>query len=273
MPARRLQGPRPPPALIATVALLLAALASWATPPSEAVAGTIHTGLSSAELESLDRLQRELEQLKHRIQGMEGKLKDSANARKSADQARMQAERRLAKAIQDAEQTSADLQSLKATSSALEQELSLREDRIKQLDADLKTARRTSGDLQDRLTNLQNRTPITDGGLLSETLARQASADAAARLLQARKHSKDSDPAEAAHRIRTAEIDLRHHQRRLAMVIDAQSLYQVRANDTLAQISNRFYRSGSPWRPLFEANRHVLANPDRLEPGVTLVIP
>jgi len=51
--------------------------------------------------------------------------------------------------------------------------------------------------------------------------------------------------------------------------------YKVRTNDTLIRIARRFYGSGSErlWRRIYEANKQVLADPDRLAPGQELVIP
>ncbi|MGB2937466.1 MAG: LysM peptidoglycan-binding domain-containing protein [Phycisphaerae bacterium] len=51
--------------------------------------------------------------------------------------------------------------------------------------------------------------------------------------------------------------------------------YKVRTNDTLIRIARRFYGSGSErlWRRVYEANKQVLADPDRLAPGQELVIP
>ena len=53
----------------------------------------------------------------------------------------------------------------------------------------------------------------------------------------------------------------------------ARSVYRVRPADTLAQIGSRFYGNGTQWRAIYEANRNVLPDPDRLTPGMTLVIP
>jgi len=51
--------------------------------------------------------------------------------------------------------------------------------------------------------------------------------------------------------------------------------YKVRANDTLIRIARRFYGSDGErlWRRIYEANKQVLADPDRLAPGQELVIP
>ena len=130
-----------------------------------------------------------LEELQHRIQGMEGKLRESALARKNADQARMEAERRLAENMQA-------LEALRAAHAELEQRLS-----------DCESARTQ----------------------LVETLQQSGTANRA--------------------------------------------LYQVRPGDNLAAISLRFYGHADQWRAIFEANRALLDDPDRLTPGMTLVIP
>lgn len=130
-----------------------------------------------------------LEELQHRLQGMEGKLRDSALARKSADQARMEAERRLAESLQT-----------------------------------LETLRAAQAELEQRLSHCESaRTQLT------EALQRQGTAD--------------------------------------------RVLYEVRPSDNLASISRRFYGRADQWHAIFAANRHLLADPDWLTPGMTLVIP
>lgn len=129
------------------------------------------------------------DELQHRIQGMEGKLRESALARKSADQARMEAERRLAESLQA-------LEELRIAHAELERRLS-----------DCESARTQ----------------------LAEELQRQGTTN--------------------------------------------RTLYQVRPSDNLASISLRFYGRADQWRAIFEANRHLLDDPDRLTPGMTLLIP
>jgi len=51
------------------------------------------------------------------------------------------------------------------------------------------------------------------------------------------------------------------------------AVYLVRAEDTLSRISAKVYGNPNAWRRIFEANRDVLATPDELAPGMTLVIP
>jgi nucleoid-associated protein YgaU len=51
--------------------------------------------------------------------------------------------------------------------------------------------------------------------------------------------------------------------------------YVVRANDSLVLIARRFYGAQGDrlWRRIYDANRSVLSDPDRLRPGQELVIP
>lgn len=67
--------------------------------------------------------QVELQDLRQRIQGMEGKLRESAAARKAADQARMEAERHLAEAAQDMARLKAEVNLLRDANLALEMRL------------------------------------------------------------------------------------------------------------------------------------------------------
>jgi nucleoid-associated protein YgaU len=53
----------------------------------------------------------------------------------------------------------------------------------------------------------------------------------------------------------------------------ARAIYRVRPSDTLGGIGMRFYGDSTRWREIYEANRQVLPDPNRLTPGVTLVIP
>jgi nucleoid-associated protein YgaU len=74
-------------------------------------------------------LEVQVEQLTQRIQGMEGKLRESAAARKTADQARMEAERRLAEGAQELGRLRAEVSLLQDAIGALELRLRRAEER------------------------------------------------------------------------------------------------------------------------------------------------
>jgi LysM repeat protein len=49
--------------------------------------------------------------------------------------------------------------------------------------------------------------------------------------------------------------------------------YVVREGDTLASISRKFYKSSGRWKKIRDANKHVIDDPAKLKPGMTLTIP
>ena len=49
--------------------------------------------------------------------------------------------------------------------------------------------------------------------------------------------------------------------------------YTVKPGDTLSAIAREFYGSGSKYMKIFNANTHILDNPDRIKPGQVLNIP
>jgi nucleoid-associated protein YgaU len=227
----------------------------------------------SADREPTIAADAELEAMTLRLLGMEGKLKESAHARKSADQARMEAERRLAEGSQEIERLNGEVQRLKEALLELERTLSERDRQLSELDARRLSLTTAHEALERRFEALRARVPRPDGGTLDAEQARQAARDAYVELretLRARETPRDATADQA---VTAAETLLHRHQLTLARVLDAQGAYRVRPNDSLALISSRCYGDSSRWRALFEANRHVLEDPNQLMPGVTLVIP
>jgi len=49
--------------------------------------------------------------------------------------------------------------------------------------------------------------------------------------------------------------------------------YTVSSGDTLSKIAKQFYNDGNQWPRIFDANRDILSNPDRIFPGQHLRIP
>jgi nucleoid-associated protein YgaU len=49
--------------------------------------------------------------------------------------------------------------------------------------------------------------------------------------------------------------------------------YVVEKNDTLQKISKKFYGTYSKWPQIYEANKTVITNPNRIKEGVVLQIP
>jgi nucleoid-associated protein YgaU len=49
--------------------------------------------------------------------------------------------------------------------------------------------------------------------------------------------------------------------------------YTVQSGDTLSKVAQQFYGSGKEYMKIFEANRNVLSDPNKIQPGQELVIP
>jgi nucleoid-associated protein YgaU len=49
--------------------------------------------------------------------------------------------------------------------------------------------------------------------------------------------------------------------------------YTVVAGDSLSKIAKRHYGNANDWKKIFEANRDILKDPDKIFPGQTLKLP
>ena len=49
--------------------------------------------------------------------------------------------------------------------------------------------------------------------------------------------------------------------------------YTVQKDDTLQKISKKFYDSFSQWPKIYEVNKDVIDDPDRIKPGIVIQIP
>ncbi|WP_240600272.1 LysM peptidoglycan-binding domain-containing protein [Solilutibacter silvestris] len=49
--------------------------------------------------------------------------------------------------------------------------------------------------------------------------------------------------------------------------------YTVKSGDTLSAIAKQFYGSANKYNVIFEANRDILDDPNKIKPGQTLKIP
>lgn len=52
-----------------------------------------------------------------------------------------------------------------------------------------------------------------------------------------------------------------------------EQIYEIRKGDTLSAIAQTHYGKASEWHRLFEANREIIDDPDRIYPGQKIVIP
>jgi nucleoid-associated protein YgaU len=55
--------------------------------------------------------------------------------------------------------------------------------------------------------------------------------------------------------------------------IKTQKFHIVRKNQTLSAISQKYYGSANKWKKIFDANRDLIKNANKLQPGMKLIIP
>ncbi|GEM_PF-4024458 len=124
------------------------------------------------------------------------------------------------------------------------------------------------------LAALRARVPKAEGGDLELQDLKAAATQASEALTQAfkakhrRKAAADADANYAKARAALANL-----QFQIARSEGGSGIYRVHRHDTLASIARWYFGQSGTWQPLYEANRHVLQNPNRLIPGVTLIIP
>ena len=124
------------------------------------------------------------------------------------------------------------------------------------------------------LEALRARLPPDEGGTLDLAAARAAAGEQAQALREANQamNRRGADRAALQATLDQAITQL-HREQSLVNRIQGGTLYQVRTGDTLAIIAARLLGDTNQWPLVFEANRHVLENPDRVWPGTTLIVP
>jgi nucleoid-associated protein YgaU len=53
----------------------------------------------------------------------------------------------------------------------------------------------------------------------------------------------------------------------------ATKVYEVKSGDSLSKIAKREYGDANAWKAIFEANKDILKDPDKIYPGQKLKIP
>jgi nucleoid-associated protein YgaU len=128
-------------------------------------------------------------------------------------------------------------------------------------------------ELRERVDALRARLPATEGGSLTPEAARRRAEQDAAALAERVEHARGLDNPHLWREVRDAENALHHSQFVLARADNARTVYRVRPGDSLAAVSRMFYGTAERWTELYDANRHVIADPQALLPGITLVVP
>lgn len=155
----------------------------------------------------------------------------------------------------------------------LEQQLAQREAQIERLQAAESRRTEAKRQLESRLEELRARLPAPEGGSVTAAQARAQARAAAETLERLISEGQGVNNPQLWQQIRETENALHRNQYLLARAEGDRTVYRVRPGDSLARISVLVYGSDEAWQKLFEANRHLLDDPDSVLPGLTLVIP
>lgn len=248
-------------------------------------------GALELQLELLERKQADLEAqaaevapLQRQLSATQAALQraqdDAAAMREQIEQLRQQRQSEAQK--HTAQLTAAELRlrehkdrlgSVDAQIQRLEQQLEQREAQIERLQS--AEARRTEAkhELEERLEELRSRLPTPEGGTLTPAEARARAREDAETLERLILEGQGVTNPRLWQQIRETENALHRNQYLLARAEGDRTVYRVRPGDSLQQISAIVYGDDQAWARIFEANRHLLDDPDRVLPGLTLVIP
>jgi nucleoid-associated protein YgaU len=154
-----------------------------------------------------------------------------------------------------------------------ERQLSDQTRRLSAVEMQAATAEKERDAATAKLNAALGKLSVRDGGTRTAELARTTAAEAGSAFVAATERARKQPSDETKAALRDAATVLQQAQYDVAVAIDARGVYRLREEDTLGMVSGRFYGTGNKWPLIYEANQHVLANPDRMFPGMTLVVP
>jgi nucleoid-associated protein YgaU len=146
-------------------------------------------------------------------------------------------------------------------------------ERQKVLEVEKRALQREAKSLRDDLESLRRQSPAGTGDTVAPEQLKQEAAERANALRELYVKRGQIDEATWKESRARLEAELRDRQYLLAQSLSAQSVYRVTRADNLGKISRKVYGKALRWPEIFDANRHLLEDPDRLFPGMTLVIP
>lgn len=243
------------------------------------------------QLDELDRKHAELQERAARVAPLERQLNASQTAAERAE-ARAEAlreeieqlkqQRDSAAQEHSAQLTAAELRlrehkdrlgGVEARIQHLEQQLAQREAHIERLRTADERHTEAKQRLETRLDELRARLPVPEGGTVTAEQVRDQAQQQAETLERLIRGGQGINNPQLRARIRAAEHELHDSQSLLARTQGSRTVYRVRPGDTIGRISAIVYGEAQGWQRIFEANRHLLDDPDQVLPGFTLVIP
>jgi len=232
------------------------------------------TADSDATRQQLEAAQNELATAREALAAMTGE-RDQLNSRlMSSEELGVTLEKRLSDTQGALDGQRAETARLDSDANQLKQQNAALESDLAALRAQLQREQEAGDRLRSDLTTLKAGLPSELGG--SASLGQlQAEAAGIAKQMRNMHRTLRRQPGNVALRaeFEAAAQRLRERQLLIAGETGAVGLYRLRPEDTLAAVALRFLGDGNRWDRIYQANRHILNDPDRLIEGLTLVLP
>ncbi|SFU35077.1 LysM peptidoglycan-binding domain-containing protein [Halomonas korlensis] len=173
------------------------------------------------------------------------------------------------------EASDVELAEVRSERDELDAELSQVRTERNELDAELAEVRSdTVTPLQTEVEQLRALLPASEGGELDLDSAQAAASKQASRLHTAhealRRSRSDADDPQAEYDAIVS--DLRREQS-LVTRVQGGTIYTVESGETLGNVARRYYGDARRWPTIYQANQHIIENPDRVVPGLTVILP
>jgi len=152
-------------------------------------------------------------------------------------------------------------------------QLDAKEAEIADLHGQIGELQATLGRTESELQTIREQIPVAAGGSLTADQLRQKAAEQMQALQEHDKKRGEMDEAQWKERRAELKQAVYDEQLNLAQSLSAQGVHRVQRDDTLAGISHEAYGRSNRWNEIFEVNRHLLDDADRVFPGMTLIIP
>ncbi|MCP3868285.1 MAG: hypothetical protein GY703_09375 [Gammaproteobacteria bacterium] len=172
------------------------------------------------------------------------------------------------------DQTRAQLKMAIAERNQMGEQLTESQAQVATLRESVETLESSSSGMRKEIDTLQAMLPQSLGGDASLQSLQEPAGQLAAELVDISRALRraPNDPELIGKRDAVAK-QLSRQQLLIASATGADGVYQLQANDTLGIVARRVYGNAGQWPEIYEANSHILKNPDLVVPEMTLITP
>ncbi|SEH05901.1 LysM peptidoglycan-binding domain-containing protein [Candidatus Venteria ishoeyi] len=215
----------------------------------------------------INRLQATKQKLEQNLASVEKAQSSATEKLSSLEQALSEQKTQASKLNVDLEKTQGKLTQAQGKLTQAQGELTQAQSALTQAQGEQQQLQNQLTQAQSQVTSLRAKLPISEGGTADPEAYRQKAASTVKHYVQLRRQKQDKSVQQAALQ------RLEQEQQQLAKLTRAKAIHTVRRGESLSALANKYYRNSLRWQDIYQANQHVLGNPDGLEAGYVLVIP